>query len=50
MELLTCSKLGKENKAVDHHPVYLTSMQSTACKMLAWINCKLESKDRQEKY
>ena len=51
MEQRTGFKLGKECiKVVYCHPAYLTSMQSTACKMLAWINCKLESKDRQEKY
>ena len=39
----TSSKLGKEyNKAVYCHPVYLTYMQSTSCKMLGWMNYKLE--------
>ena len=44
MELLTGSKLRKEyDKAVYCHPAYLTYMQSTLCKMLGWINLKLES-------
>ena len=43
MEKLTGSGLGKEyNKAVYCHPVYLTYMQSTSCKMLGWMNYKLE--------
>ena len=29
-------------KAVYGHPVYVTSMQSTLCKMLGWMNPKLE--------
>ena len=45
MERLTGSKLGREYvKVVYCHPVYLTSMQSTSCKMLCWINHKLESR------
>ena len=37
-------KLGKEyDKAVYCHPAYLTSMQSTSCKMPGWMNHKLES-------
>ena len=44
MEQLICSKLGKDyNKAVYRHAAYLTSMQSTSCEMLSWINHKLES-------
>ena len=40
-----CSKLGKEYvKAVYCHPVYLTYMQSTSCKMLGWMKHKLESR------
>ena len=36
-EQLTGLKLGKEyNKAVYCHPVYLTSMQTTSCKMPGW--------------
>ena len=36
MELWTGSKLGKEYvKAVYCHPVYIASMQSTSCEMLA---------------
>ena len=39
------SKLDKEySKAVYCHPVYFTYMQSTSCKMLGWINHKLESR------
>ena len=38
-EQLTGSKLGKEYvKAVYCHPAYLTSMQSTSCEMLGWLN------------
>ena len=45
MEQQTGSKLGKEYaKAVYCHHVYLSSMQSTSCKMLCWINQKLESR------
>ena len=39
------SKLEKEYvKAVYCHPAYLTSMQSTSCKMLGWMTHKLESR------
>ena len=39
------SKLGKEYiKAVYCHPAYLTSMQSTSCKMPGWMKHKLESR------
>ena len=31
-------------KAVCCHPVYLTHIQSTSCKMLGWMNYKLESR------
>ena len=45
MEQWTGSKLGKEYvKAVDFHPAYLTSMQSTSCEMLGWMRHKLESR------
>ena len=45
MEQWTGSKLDKEySKAVYCHPVYFTYMQSTSCKMLGWINHKLESR------
>ena len=38
--------VGKENfKAVYCHPVCLTYMQSRSCKMLGWINHKLESRE-----
>ena len=41
----TVFKLGKEyDKSVYCHPTYLTSMQSTSCEMLSWINHKLESR------
>ena len=43
MELLTGSKLGKKyDKAVNCHPVYLTSMQCTSCEMLDWMSDNLE--------
>ena len=43
MEQLTVSKLGKENdKAVYCHPSYLACMQNISCKMLSWMNHKLE--------
>ena len=41
-EQLTGSKLGEEYKAVYHHSVYLTSMQSTSCEMPDWMTHKLE--------
>ena len=45
MEQLNASELGKEyNKAVYCDPAYLTSMQCTPCKMLGWMNHKLESR------
>ena len=45
MEQRACSKLGKEyDKAVYCHATYLTSMQSTSCKMPGWMNHKLESR------
>ena len=45
MEQQTGSKSGKEYvKAVYCHPAYLTSMQSTSCKMLDWKKHKLESR------
>ena len=45
MEQLTGSKLGKKyDKVVYCHPAYLTSMQSTSCKMPGWMTCKLESR------
>ena len=45
MDQWTGSKLGKEYvKAVYCHSAYLTSMQSTSCEMLGWMNHKLESK------
>ena len=45
MKHLTGSKLGKEyDKAAYHHPVYLTSMQSTSSKITGWMNHKLESR------
>ena len=43
MEQQIESKLGKEYKAV-YYPAYLTYMQSMSCKILGWINHKLESK------
>ena len=45
MEQQTGSKLGKEyGKAECCHTPYLTSMQSTLCEMLGWMNHKLESR------
>ena len=45
MEQQVGSKSGKEYvKAVYCHPAYLTSMQSTSCKMPGWMNHKLESR------
>ena len=45
MEQQIASKLGKEYvKAVYCHPVYLTYMQSTSCKMPGWMKHKLESR------
>ena len=45
MEQQTDSKLGKENeKAIHCRPGYLTSMQSTSCKMPGWMTHKLESR------
>ena len=45
MEQLTGITLRKEySKAVHCHSVYLTSMQSTSCKMLGWMSYKLESR------
>ena len=32
------------DKAVYCHPAYLTYMQSISCKMLGWMNHKLESR------
>ena len=45
MEQWTGFKLGKEYvKAVNCHPAYLTSMQSTSCEMLGWMKHKVESR------
>ena len=45
MEQHTGSKLGKEYiKSIYCYPAYLTSMQSTSCEMLGWVNHKLESR------
>ena len=45
MKQQTGSKLGKEYvKAVYCNPAYLTSMQSTSCEMLGWMNPKMESR------
>ena len=41
MEKRTGSKLRKARYC---HPAYLTSMQSTSCEMLGWMNHKLESR------
>ena len=45
MEQWTDSKLGNGyEKAVYCHPAYLTSMQSTLCKMPGWMKHRLESR------
>ena len=45
MEQWTGSNLGKEYiKAVYCHPAYLTSLQSTSCKIPSWMHHKLESR------
>ena len=45
MEQQTGFELGKEFvKTVYCHPAYLTSMQSTSCKMPDWMKHKLESR------
>ena len=45
MEQWPGSKLGKEYvMAVYFHPAYLTSMQSTSCKMPGWMKHRLESR------
>ena len=45
MEQQSDSKLGMEYiKAVCWHPAYLTSMQSTSCKIPGWMKHKLESR------
>ena len=45
IEQWTGAKLGKEYvKAVYCHPDYLTSTQSTLCKMPGWMAHKLESR------
>ena len=48
MEQLTGSKFEKNDQVVYRHPAYLTSMQSTSCKMPGWMNPKLESRLLQE--
>ena len=45
MEQWTGSKVGEEYvKAVYCHPVYLTSMQNTSCKMPGWKEAQAEIK------
>ena len=45
MKQQPCSKLEREyDKAVYCHPADLTYMQNTSCKMLGWVNHKLESR------
>ena len=45
MEQVTGSSFGKEyERAVYCHPDYLTSIKNTSCKMLGWMNYKLESR------
>ena len=43
MEQWAGSKLGKEyDKTEFCHPIYLTYMQNTSCKIAGWMNQKLE--------
>ena len=50
MKQWTGTQLGKEYiKSVYCHSAYLTSMQSTSCKVLGWMTHKLDQ-DYQEKY
>ena len=45
MEQQTGSILGKEYiRAVYCHPIYLTYMQTTSCKMQGWMGYKMESR------
>ena len=45
MEQQTISESGKESiKALYCHPAYLTSMQSTSCKVLCLMTLRLESR------
>ena len=45
MEQLTGSKLGKEyDNAIYCHSAYLSYIQCTSCKILGWMNQKLESR------
>ena len=45
MEQWTGSKSGKKYIEVVYcYPTYLTYMYSTSCKMLGWVNHKLESR------
>ena len=45
MEQQTGSKLGTEYiKSIYCYPAYLTSLQSTSCEILGWVNHKLESR------
>ena len=45
MKQQTGSKLGKEYvKGIYFHPAYLTSIQCSSCKILGWMNHKLESR------
>ena len=45
MEQQIVSTLGKDHvKAVYCHLIYLTYVQSISCKLLGWINHKLESR------
>ena len=42
---MDCFKIGKGvDEVVYCHPAYLTSMQSTSCKMPGWMTHKLESR------
>ena len=44
-ETMNWFKIGKGVvKAVYCHPAYLTSIQSTSCKILGWMNHRLDSR------
>ena len=48
VEQLTDSKFRKEYKAPYCQLAYLTSMQNTLCKMVGWMNHRLESRMHRE--
>ena len=49
MEQLTSSKLEKEyDKVIYCHPVYFAYIQRMSCKIMGWMNPKLESRSSAE--